>query len=434
MSTLFSGISDQFSQKRQALQAMPVGELCSRGIFWTLVCYIVTFSWGFGIREVLPCIGGIFLFALYKYDWKSTTLSRFPLKWTLAVFGLSLVWAVVMSRDPWESFLHIGRGFNKQFLVFFLALECVRTEKDLRHLVYALTAGLFIQGWNCVYQHCTGLDFIQHDPLNAGRLTGSFGDYWVGNWFALTMVPACGLWYLLRRKLPRPLGACLCIAVFLPAVYGMVFAGARNAYIILFGAMTAACLYRQFRLGRKNRSMWIFIALAACAVAAMSVCGLQRGMSAGAVQGDGRWSLWELAIAVFRDSMITGAGAGQYNAAFRALGLAPLKDAITISHPHDIYLQLLCETGIVGTLLTLVPLAVIFLWIERRLCPMLRTEYALPPSADGPLYARLTFLFALGFFAFLISGIVGHDFYRPWYLAVALGNLGIALGAVLRRT
>ena len=75
------------------------------------------------------------------------------------------------------------------------------------------------------------------------------------------------------------------------------------------------------------------------------------------VANDGRWSLWELGWKVFCEHPFFGAGAGQYNAAFRELGLAPARDAITISHPHNLYLDILYAHGIVGFLLGMAFLA-----------------------------------------------------------------------------
>lgn len=411
-------------------RALPPGEQCFHGLFWTFFCYVVSFSWGYGVREVLPVIAAIFLAGRWRWSWQESNLRRLPLKWALVMFGCSLCWAVAVSSDPWASFIHVGRGINKQYVMFFVALEAVRGERELRRLVWAGAAALFLQGLNCLWQGSTGLDFIQGAPPKAGRLTGSFGDYWIGNYFALALLPVLGLWIVLRRVLGRAACMLLCAALLWPAMYGIIFSGVRNALLTLAAVLALSWLYAAAVRWRALSRMCAVLLLSGGLLLVLGLLSVRPDAFVGAAD-DGRWSLWRLGLAVFLDNPVCGAGAGQYNAAFRALGLMPLKDAVTISHPHNMYLQVLCETGIIGALLTLVPLGALAVWLERTLRPCLRRECAAALEGECGVHWRLTFFFALGFAAFCINGIVGHDFYRPWYQAMAFTHLGVALGAVL---
>ncbi len=427
---IYIHIGQWFRQYWSKFCALPRAEQYFQGVFWTFFCYLVTFSGGFGIREVLPPLAGCFLIGYYRYNWEQSNLRRFPLKWALIIYVLSLIWAVAVSLNPLESFIHVARGLNKQLLIFIVALESVRNEKDIRRLIWAFVVGLFWQGLNCVYQGSTGFDFIQQDPPHAGRLTGSFGDYWIGNYFALALVPAGGLWYLLRQKCGRAESWLLCAALLWPAAYGMLFASARNALLTLAVSMGLAWAYAVFIQWKSMKAGGGVMLLGGTLLSLGFL--VVRPASLVSVGEDGRWDLWRLALKVFQENPLVGVGAGQYNAAFRALDLAPAKDAITISHPHDIYLQLLCETGIIGFVLTLLPLGCLLVWLGRKLHPLLRQECACAERGEQvSLRWRLTFFCALGFVAFLINGIVGHDFYRPWYQALAFSQLGMALGAVL---
>ena len=125
---------------------------------------------------------------------------------------------------------------------------------------------------------------------------------------------------------------------------------------------------------------------------------------------------------------VIGAGAGQYNAAFRELGLAPARDAITISHPHNLYLDILYAHGIVGFLLGMAFLAGFAWWGYVRI----RRQLALRPRDDGGrLYWALAGWFWVGYMGWLVNGIFGHDFYRIWWLALAMTYLGIFIGAIV---
>lgn len=47
------------------------------------------------------------------------------------------------------------------------------------------------------------------------------------------------------------------------------------------------------------------------------------------------------------------------------------------------------------------------------------------------IYWQLAACFWLGYAAWLINGIFGHDFYRIWWLAQAMMSMGIMIGAVV---
>lgn len=68
-------------------------------------------------------------------------------------------------------------------------MECVRSTRDLRRLVHACVLACVWQGLDGMWQAWTGFDFIMGYAPNAGRLTGSLGDYSVGNYMALAMIP-----------------------------------------------------------------------------------------------------------------------------------------------------------------------------------------------------------------------------------------------------
>ena len=143
---------------------------------------------------------------------------------------------------------------------------------------------------------------------------------------------------------------------------------------------------------------------------------------------DGRWNLWELGWRVFCEKPWFGAGAGQYNTAFRALGLTPAVEPITITHPHNIYLDILYAHGIVGFILGMIFLFGFLFWGYRRIHPGLLAEWK--GKARG-LYWRLAAAFWIGYAAWLVNGIFGHDFYRNWWLGLAMSYLGIMAGAAV---
>ena len=66
-------------------------------------------------------------------------------------------------------------------------------------------------------------------------------------------------------------------------------------------------------------------------------------------------------------------------------------------------------------------------WGYARIRPRLAAERA---AGYGSVYWRLTAWFWLGYAAWFANGLFGHDFYRIWWLALAMSHLGVMLGAV----
>ena len=107
------------------------------------------------------------------------------------------------------------------------------------------------------------------------------------------------------------------------------------------------------------------------------------------------------------------------------------KELITLSHPHNVYLQVLCETGLIGTLLCFLPIITLIVRGGRVARKVLRDPLV---SKKTRQLAHLAFFFWLGCLAFLVHGLVGHDFFRPWYQALFFSHLGILQGAALSLT
>ena len=391
-----------------------------RWLYWSFWVSLATFPIGYGAREVLPVVSFIFLLFYYRYSWHKSVLRRLdarPLFYCL--WGMIAI-GVVFSEHVWVSVLHAGTGINKGFILPFIAMECAQGEKDLRRLVWACVLACFWQGLDGLHQALTGADFIMGYACNAGRLTGSLGDYTVGNYIALALIPSFAMWFILRRGLVPLASALLCFATLWPACFLLVGAASRS------GALAVAASFGLWILLRGGRARW---KLAAASLGILLCVLLLQGRAGiGAVEHDGRWSLWRMAWQVFSEHPWLGAGAGRYNEAFRALGLAPQNDPITISHPHNLYLDMLYAHGSIGFALGMVFLLGFVWWGYKRIRPRLLAEIE---SNSPSIYWRMTAWFWIGFGGWLVNGIFGHDFYRIWWLALAMSHLGVMIGAVV---
>ncbi len=405
----------------RAMRCERPGEFWFACLFWSFWLSLASFPIGYGMREVMPVLSFIFLLLYYRHEWHNSVLRRLDARWLFYCLWLMVGIGVCFSTDPLASLLHAGTGINKGFILPFIAMECVRDAKDLRRLVWACALACFWQGLDGIWQTITGRDFIMGYACNSGRLTGSLGDYTVGNYIALALIPAFGLWFILRRGLDAVSSAFLCLAVFWPGFFLLQGASSRS------GALAVAASFGFWALLRRKRWQWRILLWPLLALALFILCQPQR-LAPEHVIDDGRWSLWDLGWRVFLEHPWFGAGAGQYNTAFRALGLAPVKDEITISHPHSLYLDMLYAHGMVGFCLGMIFLLGFLWWGYKRIRPRLAEECAEKSAAP---YWRLTAWFWIGFAGWLVNGIFGHDFYRIWWLGLAMSHLGVMIGAVV---
>ncbi|MCR5814039.1 MAG: O-antigen ligase family protein [Desulfovibrio sp.] len=413
------------SQLRQKL-ASPEG--CFQAMFVTFSCYLVGFASGYGFREVLPPLSFLFLIAYYVKDYAHSNLHRFQGKGYLLLFGLFLLFAVLTSNHPLDSLLHVGRGINKQFMVFFLALECARGRKEVRLLAWMLFIACYLEGLACVHQFITGHDCIHGDALLAGRLTGTMAWYWVGSYLVLAVIPCLGLLRELFQRFGRGIGSFLAIALLLPTLFGIVFGGSRASY--LAALVTAAVCFFLTQSKRSLKRLLLCLGLPALLILALLIfCGEGR-FSVTGITHDSRLTLWGYALEVFATDPLTGVGAWQYRPVVQSLPLAQTQpqELVSLSHPHNVYLQVLCETGLIGTILCFLP---IFAFIAHggSVAAKVLRKPNVPKSARQ--LAHLAFFFWLGCLAFLVHGLVGHDFFRPWYQALFFSHLGILQGAAL---
>lgn len=130
----------------------------------------------------------------------------------------------------------------------------------------------------------------------------------------------------------------------------------------------------------------------------------------------GRTMLYDLAISLFRQSPVTGIGWGKYRA--NTLGIFHANDATF--ETHNVYLQLLCETGVVGLLLFLLVVGVTLIATVRkyRLCLRAATDEQTQSTLRLSLYLQVFFL------AYCVSG---NPLYDMHFLVTYFGGILLAV-------
>lgn len=176
----------------------------------------------------------------------------------------------------------------------------------------------------------------------------------------------------------------------------MFLVGRRGEVLALACALAVACFAGQARAARR-RSWLALLALLLGAAALLLLFAeplRQSGLFARYIRSfenllagrdvsSGRILLYRIALDLFLAHPLLGIGWGQF-ARFVPADFKALHGA-DVSSVHNVYLQFLCELGLVGALLIMLPLAYLF-WQTLRQRKRIR---ALAPGAERALLERL---------------------------------------------
>ncbi|WP_019544553.1 O-antigen ligase family protein [Streptomyces sulphureus] len=287
------------------------------------------------------------------------------------VFGaptVAFAVATAASADPSASLPGFLRSLQIFVLVPLAVLLVLRDARDFRLLCGALVVLALVQGGVGVVQNVTGTGASFGGRTI--RAVGTFGPLDVmgmATVVAYGLVAAVALGLGARDRTPRGLRpAALCAAAAL--VVPLILSYSRGAWI----ASAAACTVVLFLSGAR-RAVVVLAALTAGAVVVIGGFGVgsaqvgERFASITDVSSapdrsvDDRYSLWSAAAAMWRDEPATGVGPKNFAShrdSHAPLGLSSGSDTEgagqdfrrePLLSPHNMYLLLLSEQGLVGT-------------------------------------------------------------------------------------
>lgn len=336
--------------------------------------------------------------------------------------ALSITWA-----DRADAGLDVVWQYGVAAVVFLVVATAPRTDRHVAVVCAGFVAGAVISVLAGVME--TGLNSAQTaiesaSDLEGGRLSAGGGD---PNYLAAGLIPgialAGGLMAVYRGP-PARLALVLAIAA---CAVGLAASQSRGG---LVAAVAAVLFSLVLARGHRLRVAGILLALVAVAATwfAANPAAFER-ITAMDDGGTGRSELWAVGWQIAGDHPVLGVGLGNYveeaPAYVRATGSLEFGELIA-ERPHvvhNVYLQFLTETGLVGLLLFLVVvgLCLAITWRAARELQGLgmRSTEAL---ARALLIAQLGMLAA----AFFLSN--GPD-ERLWILLA----LGPAMLAVARR-
>jgi hypothetical protein len=266
----------------------------------------------------------------------------------------SLTWAIAPDRAATDI-----RAWVTAAAVIPLMVATLHNVRDVQVVIACFVLGAVVDvgaglaGFQTLPPPAAG------DAVDAARLRGLDGDPNILAALALSaLLLACGLFTAWRGLLARGLlaGAIVVLAI------GFVASQSR-------GGLIAALIVLPFALAiirRRRRLLIGVIAVVAIAgtVALLAFSAFHRDTELGVDKSSGRNDLWRVALRMSANHALTGVGPGGFAArsATYSRDVGPIEHVeLLVEKPqstHNIWLQLLVETGVVGLALCLVVVAI----------------------------------------------------------------------------
>ena len=362
-----------------------------------LMFYVLLFPLGIALREIGSVWVTVALLAYYVLDFRDSNLARYPLKWLYAAFLALIVFKTLHTIHfslSWYAFSH---NVYKGPMLFLGALEFMRRGRDAKLLAGLFAAMTFYYGAAGMVEYA-GIGYIPNKRF--GNMMS----------LALPMVLAVPV---LMRGYGTALRWIVPLAVALPGVMYWALAQARSGWI---GLAAACAAFAWIRLGTKKTV--IIFTVAALLIFALS----PPRMSIEAIASDARWGIWEVAVDIFRQYPLLGTGINTFEPAYESIGHAfdPARYDLPVPHPHNVYLQFLYETGLFG-------FAVFAAFLFGQLIYAIRVIRRKATRFPDPWLTGATFWCATVGYA--VTALSAHNFFRTWWLGLAMTVFGAAVGS-----
>lgn len=315
------------------------------------------------IADITVLLTGI-LFLIWCYQRRDWGWAKQPwFRLSLLFWAYLLLVNVPFSVDPADSLLYAVTFMRWPLFAAALACWLLLSRDRQRHFLIALLATSLFIGLDTGWQYISGVDWFGIPQAPDNRLTGPFrnpvaGIMMVRVEFILlfTVAVFAGLRSVARQT--------LYIAGILLAFLLLIFiTGERMAFILCLAASVLVLLglARQYPLNRKPVTLgglMLIIVLIALTLWLPETGQRMVFSTADKLQnfGDSDYGLiFRGAIDVWQQSPWLGSGLHSYQAVCSELGVLA-----NCSHPHNLYLQIAAETGLIGLILFSLLVAGIF--------------------------------------------------------------------------
>lgn len=353
-------------------------------------------------------VGLMFIFiSSQKKDW-------FWLKHSWVKFNL-IFWLYLLcinsplSADPFNSFLYGLFYIRWPLFACALAYWFFKDGERQTAFLYALCAVCAFIIADSVWQYFSGSDFFGLAKLPSNRLTGPFKAPVPG--ITILRVFFIALFAILVSRYFKSITTSfwMLITLMFIGVLFMMMTGERMAFLLFM--LAAACIITGFSIEQKIKKMNILIGISIILISAavlvfLSPVTAERSIYSIAAKVGHFWQsdyglIFRGTLEIWKDNPVFGNGLHTYKQACDEMGLL-VRWGMFCSHPHNLYLLIAAETGIIGLILFM--LAVYHIYI----------------AALKPLFSQKKWtVFALSFSILTVC-------FLPFIGGISLFNNGVA--------
>lgn len=353
-----------------------------------------------GISSIISLIGAMTLvgFLLEKMRKKSVDQARIKLPMALILGFLFLVWlltnisAALTPAPDGRIWIFTYLQLWALALLSFLLLE---TPEQIHVLMW----GFFLAGLvSAVYAGAEGvIGETVKTSIRSEGLASSVNS--AARYFLIALM--FGYFLLVEQK--KRVVQLFLIGGMLVILYGVFVTVSRTGLLLLITGI--GLLFFQ-NLGAKNRGYVFFFTLLAFGIVWMmadNITLILQGISGSILAGTDtvgiRYGLWQAGLRMWFDHVIAGVGIGQFSVRLPFYGWDLLQPRYLVLGPHNMYIGVLAETGLVGFLF----FAAMFVVSLRSL---LRASHS-----DKPKVKELAATWIVIFVLILMAGVTKQDQY-----------------------
>jgi O-antigen ligase len=277
--------------------------------------------------------------------------------------GVTILWAV----EPRKS-LELLPSVVSLFLFYLVASSFRITEKELDRIVsLAILGGAAAAIWS-IYSHYYGAGFAQHQMrATLATQSGAVNPNRLGSCLLIPLSLALARFLSARQRWIRTLA----LGLFAIVGLGLILTMSRGS-IVAAAVTIVVFFWRLNTLKLKSlkpavrRFLLVGIVLAVLAAATVPAGLLKRFGESTTDRGAGRLDIWVVGLAILQDYALVGAGLNNFPVVFnKYAGYAPHQEFAPDRDPHNVYLGVSVEEGVVGLFLFVMALRTQFKIVSK---------------------------------------------------------------------
>ncbi len=351
--------------------------------------------------------------------------SKTPLNFPIMFWGAAALIASAFSIAPLFSLNAFRSQFLTQIILFFVVANNIRTEKQLRRILYTFAISAFI------FSICGIFGYIYGDEkvwIEGRRALGTFHSCSRSAMYcAFVIPPVLMTFFQIRNKWIR---TGLIASIGLTGAF-LLLTFTRGPWISSFAVLVIL-------LFKKSKKILVIFLTAVAILVLVIFYGPASNRIDGAFNFKGlkghsfkeyanralssRPTVWERSLHIIRKHPLAGAGYGPniyrklfLHSEYKLWVALPPKNTQN-ADAHNLYLQILLETGIIG-----------FAAFMYLLATYIKTAYKLYIQIKDPFKKDILFAILLAIIGFLIAGLSGY-FYEDRLGLMFWLYMGISIG------